>query len=179
MNTHSSLFLVNKKPSLYIITTTAFVRLFAPRTAYRFFCLFVTFLLTGCGDSAMRMDADLNTQLAGDLRGTVRLDGPVQIQMQMQGPTVRYKGTFVSEELLKRVKPDVTRADWILAVLGEPTGRAVLDDGSEIWKWVYAPIEQVASFVQVFGATEDEPPLQPVSAFVHLRAGVAIDTWRD
>lgn len=134
------------------------------------------FLLGACGDSRMELDS----RMKGDLAGTLRLDGPVQIQMQLQGPTIKYDGVFVSEKLLERVAIGKTGADWLTAVLGEPTGKATLDDGSEIWKWSYRPLEQEASVVSVFGGGEqEEPKLQPSTSFVRLKDKVVVEKWRD
>lgn len=140
---------------------------------------------SGCGDSTMRMEGDMklagDMKMEGDMRGTMKIEGPIQIQMEMQGPSIKYHGVYVSENLLKRVHVDSTRADWLLAVFGEPTSRAALEDGSEIWKWAYVPVAQEGSFVTLFSPSggKDEPKVQTATTFVHLRDGVVIDKWRD
>lgn len=126
-------------------------------------------LASGCGNSSMRLDGDLKTTLA--------FAEPIQIQLR--GPTIQYEGVYVSEKILERVEPGKTRTDWLLAVLGEPTSRSPLEDGSEIWKWCYRPVEQEASFVQIMGGGDGEPSLHPVSSYVHVRNGVAIEKWSD
>lgn len=136
-------------------------------------------LLGGCGDSKMSMDADMNMSMKGDVATTLKMDGPMQIQMLMQGPTVKYEGVYISERLLERVKVDETGTDWLLAVFGEPTDKAPLRDGSEIWKWSYRPLEQTASVVSVFGGSKEEPALQPSTSFVRVQNGVVVEKWRD
>jgi len=139
----------------------------------------------GCGDSTMRMEGDMklagDMKMEGDMRGSMKIEGPIQIQMEMQGPSIKYHGVYVSDSLLERVYVDSTRADWLLAVFGEPTSRAALDDGSEIWKWAYLPVAQEGSFVTLFSPSggKDEPKVQTATTFVHLRDGVVIDKWRD
>jgi hypothetical protein len=137
--------------------------------------LCVCVLVSACGDSKMTMD----TTMKGDLATSLKLEGPVQIQMQMQGPTVKYEGVYISDKLLERVKVGETGTDWLVAVMGEPTGKGPLRDGGEIWKWSYRPLEQTASVVSVFGASKDEPALQPSTAFVRVKDGVVVEKWRD
>lgn len=140
----------------------------------------LAFIGPGCGESKMTMDGTLRGEMKADLNGALRLEGPVQIQMEMRGPTVRYEGVFISERLLDRVEVNKTSTDWLLAVLGEPTGRAELRDGTYIWKWSYRPLEQEASVISVFGSgKKDEPALQPSTVFVRLRNDVVIEKWDD
>ncbi|MGH7132710.1 MAG: hypothetical protein ACREJO_12265 [Phycisphaerales bacterium] len=140
-----------------------------------------TALVVGaCGETKMTMDGTMKGEMKGDLNGAFKLEGPIQIQMQMQGPTVKYEGTFVSEKLLEHVKVGETRSDWLVAVFGEPTSRAVLGDGSEIWKWSYRPLEAQGSVFSVFGGgAKDEPKLQQSTTFVRLNNSVVIEKWRD
>lgn len=139
----------------------------------------LAFIGPGCGESRMTMDGTLRGEMKADLNGALRLEGPVQIQMEMRGPTVRYEGVFISERLLERVEVNKTSTDWLLAVLGEPTGRAELRDGTSIWKWSYRPLEQEASVISLFGSAKDEPALQPSTVFVRLRNDVVIEKWHD
>jgi hypothetical protein len=149
---------------------------YARRLGLAGFALAAAAALTGCGESKMVLDG----QMKGDMTAALKLEGPMQIQMQMQGPTIKYDGVYISDKLLDRVKIRETRGDWLLAVFGEPTGRAKLDNGSEIWKWSYRPMEQVGSLVSVFGgATKDEPKLQPSTAFVQLTDNIVVEKWRD
>ncbi|MBX3357414.1 MAG: hypothetical protein KF745_03205 [Phycisphaeraceae bacterium] len=124
----------------------------------------------------MTMDGDLKTAVKADLNGTVRLEGPIQIQMQ--GPVIRYEGIYISDELLDRVRIGETTDEWLLAVFGEPTSRTEMKDGSQIWRWTYGPTEQQASIVEVFGSTEKEPKLAVRSVFAHLRGGIVIEKWK-
>ena len=131
----------------------------------------------GCLPSPMKLEQRLD----GEIKTTLKLEGPVQIQMQMQGPTIKYDGTFISERLFDRVNVNETRTDWILAVLGEPSSRAELDNGTTIWKWSYRPLEQEASLFSVFGGgSKDEPKLQTSTTFLRIdRGGLVLEKWRD
>ncbi|HMN95370.1 MAG TPA: hypothetical protein PKC43_04065 [Phycisphaerales bacterium] len=118
-------------------------------------------------------------QLETDMR--MQMDGKVEMHMHMQGPSVAYSGTFISEALLGRLEVGKTRSDWVLAVFGEPTDRAALDDGSEIWKWAYLPVRQQGAVITVLstGGGKEEPRIQSSTTFVHIREGVVAEAWRD
>ncbi|MDX2115843.1 MAG: hypothetical protein SFZ24_09545 [Planctomycetota bacterium] len=121
----------------------------------------------GCGETRMIMD------------GTMRLEGPIQMQTSFTGPSVSYNGTYISDALLERVEPGTTRADWILAVFGEPDQRAMLTDGTEIWKWTYRPSSQELSMVSLFGNSEDKPASAARNVFVHLAENTVLEAWHD
>lgn len=136
----------------------------------------------GCSPTlTTKLDANANAtahaDLKGDMTARVELAGPIQINMQ--GPVVTYKGTYVSEGLFGRILVGNTKPDWILAVIGEPDIRAPLDDGTEIWRWAYRPVQQQGSLLSVFGSNKDEPKLQTVTCYVRLDKGVVIEKWRD
>lgn len=136
-------------------------------------------LLTSAGLSCcIENPMTMNGNLKGELVTTVRLAEPIQLQMQLQGPTIRYEGTYISDELVERIQVGKTTDDWILAVLGEPTGRSKLRDGTEIWQWIYRPVVQEASVVEVFAKDEKEPKLATRIVFVQIRGTVVIDKWK-
>ncbi len=153
------------------------------RRVLTLFGLGISAACTSCGDTRMQMDGNMKMEGAMQMDGRVetilKLDGPITMNMQMQGPTIEYEGIYISDALLDRVDEDETTADWILAVFGEPTSRAELNDGTEIWKWSYTPKAQTASLLSLWGGTQDEPRLQPSSAYLQLRNGKVIDKWRD
>jgi len=144
-------------------------------------------LLCACGNSTARLESDMKVdgamKLDGDLKGSMMIEGPIEISMRVEGPSVEYTGVYISETLLERVTLNATRADWLLAVFGEPTDRSRLDDGSEIWKWAYVPVRQksgsIVTFLSFGGSGKDEPKIQTATTIVHLRDGLVIDKWRD
>ncbi len=129
--------------------------------------------LAGCADP-MRIESSMR----GELATTLKLEGPIQMQIQMQGSTIRYEGTYISDELLERVQIGKATDEWLLAVLGKPDAEATLKDGSQIWRWTYRPVEQQASMVEMFSSSEKEPKLATRSVFVMLRAGVVQEKWK-
>ena len=57
-------------------------------------------VLTGCSapDKPLQLESRMDGQLNGELKGALKLEGPIMIQMQ--GRTIRYEGTQISDELL-------------------------------------------------------------------------------
>lgn len=131
------------------------------------------------GDMKGDLKGEMKGELKGDLTATLNMTEPLTIQMQMQGPTVKYEGTYISDELVDRIKVDKTTEDWILAVLGEPTAKADLRDGTVIWRWTYRPTVQESAIVEVFGSKDDkDPKLATSTTFVQFRNGIVIDKWK-
>lgn len=128
--------------------------------------------LTGCASETLKMESSMK----GDLATTIKLEGPMQIQMQ--GPTIKYEGTYISDELLEQVDVSKTTDDWVLAVLGEPDARGNLRDGTEIWRWTYRPVEQQSSIVELWSKSDKDPKLASRSVFVQLRSGVVVRKWK-
>lgn len=132
----------------------------------------------GCSDKPITMNGNMTGRLEGQVDTALKLEGPVQIQMQVQGPTIRYEGTYISDELIDEVETGKTTDDWILAVFGEPTAKAELRDGTTIWRWTYKPTAQEASVVEIFSSNEEEPKLATRTVFIQFRDAVAIRKWK-
>jgi hypothetical protein len=141
--------------------------------AARAWILITIATMPGCADHM-----SLETKMDGELATSLRLDGPIQMHVQMQGPTLRYEGTYISDELLEHVEIGKATDEWIVAVFGEPDAQSTLKDGSEIWRWTYRPVEQQASMVEMFSSSEKEPKLATRSVFVMLRHGVVVQKWK-
>ena len=133
-------------------------------------------VLSACSQP-MELKSDMKGRLEGDM--ALKLEGPIQMNMQLQGPTIRYEGTSISDELLERVNPGKTTGEWVEAVFGEPSKKTPLSDGTEIWRWTYKPVAQEVSVVSLFGGgSEKEPKLASTTVYVQLRDGIVIDKWK-
>jgi hypothetical protein len=130
-------------------------------------------LVAGCSDQ-LKLDGNVN----GQITTAIKLEGPVQLQMQVQGPIVKYEGTYISDDLFGQIQVSKATDDWILAVLGEPDARSTLRNGTEIWRWTYRPTEQQASIVELWTKTEKEPKLAARSVFLQIKSGVVIEKWK-
>ncbi len=123
----------------------------------------------------MKMQMDGNIKMDGAM--AMKIEGP--IQMTLQGPTITYAGTYVSEKLLEQVQEQRTTGEWVLAVFGEPDERKALSDGSEIWKWHYRPTEESALAFSLFGGDKDKPRTPQMLCFVQIMDGVVVRKFRD
>lgn len=109
------------------------------------------------------------------MEAAFELKGP--IMMQIQGPVVRYEGTFVSGALFDQVKESETSASWALAAFGEPDRRSPLEDGSELLVWSYRLSEVEGSGLNIVDFGGENQPEQ-VTTILHVANGVVIHKWR-
>jgi hypothetical protein len=87
-------------------------------------------------------------------------------------------GDYVGPATFSQIEPGTTTGAWVLAVLGEPTRRSSLDDGSEIWAWSYS--ERKSSSGSVFLLLDSSNEREKVgAAYVQVRDGVVVKAWRD
>ncbi|MCK6528349.1 hypothetical protein L6R50_12605 [Myxococcota bacterium] len=132
------------------------------------------------GRIPVQVSAEVPVRLSGELPVEFSGQIPVRVEatLRVEGPSVAWRGVYVSEDLLGHIEEGKTRADWLRAVIGEPTARATLDDGTEIWKWAYEPLRSTGDLVQVFGGGGEEPTPKPIIAYVRLKDGVVVEKWR-
>jgi hypothetical protein len=124
---------------------------------------------------ALRIDETVPIAIAQPV--PIALTGPITIKLE--GPSVDYEGVYVSEALMERIALNQTDSEWLLAVVGEPTSRHPMKDGTEIWKWVYRPRGTQLQMLDLLGqGQEDKPDPQPITAYVRLKDGLVVDKWR-
>lgn len=133
-------------------------------------------LLAAC-EGIVPKKVEVTGQLPVPVQGSVQVEGPILVQMQ--GPSIRYEGTFVSEDIFEAIEPNKTSMAWVLAVLGEPDRRATLDDGSELLVWAYRLAAVEGSIVDVF-TIGDGDKKAPANVTTVLRAanGIVLEKWR-
>jgi hypothetical protein len=131
-------------------------------------------VLAGCGDTRVQTEHTMHLDME-PLELRLALDGP--IQLMMEGPSVTYDGTFVSEEQLEWVDEKETTAEWVRAVFGEPDVITPLSDGTEIWRWSFRPTRAQGELLHIFG-TEKEPEPSHITTMVRIRDGVVIEKRR-
>ncbi len=128
--------------------------------------VFITMLasIAGCETSEpLRMEAALD------------LKGPITIQVQ--GPSVRYEGTYVSEALFDVVKEGETSESWIIAAFGEPDRVSDLEDGTMLLVWEYNLTEVEGSGLNIVDFGGEKHPAK-LTTMVHVRDGVVLQKWR-
>lgn len=87
-------------------------------------------------------------------------------------------GDYVGATTVGKIEPGVTTSDRVRAMLGEPTRRSHLDDGSQLWVWSWKRTSSGGGYVFpiAFGSARSE---HEGSAFVEMKDGVVVDAWRD
>ena len=90
---------------------------------------------------------------------------------------VHTTGREISAETFDRIREGQDRRD-LLALLGEPTSRAALEDGVEVWRWVYTERrESRTSLILVLDGSSTKE--QERSWYVELEGGRVVRKWRD
>ncbi len=96
------------------------------------------------------------------------------------GSISEFDGPNIGDRTLAEVEPGVTTESWILAVLGEPTDRAIVaGDGGEIeiWKWVRRKLTTTRGSAFVVSSRSRSEEVRTV--YVELKDGVVSRAWRD
>lgn len=86
-------------------------------------------------------------------------------------------GKYISSETVQRIEPG-KNADYVVAVLGDPSSKQVLGDGTEIWKWSYR--ERKTSSGAVFLIIDSDQTTETErSTYVELKDGQVARAWQD
>ncbi|MCC7388324.1 MAG: hypothetical protein IT431_06110 [Phycisphaerales bacterium] len=90
---------------------------------------------------------------------------------------VRYSGNYVPTDSLSQIKLGESTPEYTGAILGEPTSKSDLEDGTSIWRWDYTVRKEgEGSLLLVFdGESSSE---KKHSTFVQFKDGVAVKKWR-
>jgi hypothetical protein len=92
--------------------------------------------------------------------------------------SVTREGPHVGGGTFAEIRPGNTTGEWVLAALGEPTRRATLDDGSEIWRW--SATEEKSGSGSVWLLYDGHSHKEVVTNhFVQVKDGVVVKKWRD
>jgi outer membrane protein assembly factor BamE (lipoprotein component of BamABCDE complex) len=90
---------------------------------------------------------------------------------------VRYTGNYVPADSLSQIKLGESTPEYTAAILGEPTSKSDLDDGTSIWRWDYTVRKEgEGSLLLVFDGESSSEKKQ--STFVQFKDGVAVKKWR-
>lgn len=113
------------------------------------------------------------------LESTFRLDGPITLNMQMNGPSMEYEGTFISEELFKAIELKETSAEWVLAAFGEPDRKGQTVQGGDLWVWQYRAATVQGSPVKIMNIGDDDNQTPPsMTVVLEIVNGVVLRKWR-
>jgi len=90
---------------------------------------------------------------------------------------IQTEGRYIGDQTLSMIEPGTTDQNWVLAVMGEPTRRSVLDD-AEVWVWDYKRIRHADTEVLLIFDGEKRSETSQ-SVYVEFEDGVVVRAWRD
>jgi outer membrane protein assembly factor BamE (lipoprotein component of BamABCDE complex) len=93
------------------------------------------------------------------------------------GSTTRREGNYVSQSTLSNIETGKTTKAWIVATLGEPTTKIVLEPGHELWKYSYKETKESGGFVFLLYAGGDTK-IADGTVFVEMQNSIVTKTWR-
>jgi outer membrane protein assembly factor BamE (lipoprotein component of BamABCDE complex) len=86
-------------------------------------------------------------------------------------------GNYVADSTFSQIQPGRTTVGWVRATLGPPTTIESLEDGTQIWKYVYTERRESSGAVfLIFGGHDANETNH--TAFVEIRNGLVVKAWR-
>lgn len=86
-------------------------------------------------------------------------------------------GKYVSNETFKQIQPGANK-DYVVALIGEPSTKTQLADGTEIWRWTYRETKTSSGAV-IFLINSDTQNESEKSSYVQMENGVVTKAWQD
>ncbi len=86
-------------------------------------------------------------------------------------------GKYVSPDTVAQIQPGKSEA-YVLALIGEPSSRIMLDDGTQIWKWQYTETRNSQGHV-IFLLNSDTSTATEKTTYVEFQDGAVVRAWRD
>ena len=84
---------------------------------------------------------------------------------------------YVSENTLAQIQPGKDKA-YVIALIGEPTSKTVIDDTTEIWKWCYTEEKNSQGHVILLISSNSHTQTQRTT-FVEFGNSKVIKAWTD
>lgn len=90
---------------------------------------------------------------------------------------VSYTGNYVSTDSLTQIQVGESTPSYVEAILGEPTSRSELENGSIIWRWDYTESRSSdGSLLLIFDGSSSRT--RKHSTYVQFEDGVVAKKWR-
>lgn len=86
-------------------------------------------------------------------------------------------GTYVSQETLAQIQPGKSKS-YVVALIGEPTIKKIVDDGTEIWKWNYTEEKNSSGHVIFLVSTNKRSETQHTT-FVEFHDSSVVKAWTE
>jgi outer membrane protein assembly factor BamE (lipoprotein component of BamABCDE complex) len=93
------------------------------------------------------------------------------------GSHTKRTGSYISQQTFEQVAPG-KKKEFVVAVLGEPSTKTTLSDGTEIWKWMFRQKETRSGTV-LFVFSGDDTTETETSTYVLFKDDVVTQAWRD
>lgn len=87
------------------------------------------------------------------------------------------KGDYVSPQTFEQVKPGVS-AEYVMAILGAPTTKTELENGTMIWKWRYTEVTESNGGILLLVSSKKSTD-SVHNSFVEFEDGTVVRAWRD
>jgi outer membrane protein assembly factor BamE (lipoprotein component of BamABCDE complex) len=91
--------------------------------------------------------------------------------------TTSRSGNYVSQSTLNQITPNQTTQDWVKSVVGNPTSKSMLADGTEIWKYSYSQRTDNDGYVFLIFAGNDSKEAAG-TIFIELKNGLVTRCWQ-
>lgn len=86
-------------------------------------------------------------------------------------------GKYVGAETLSQIEPGQSQ-EYVVALIGEPTSKTALSDGTAIWRWSYREKKTSGGSV-VFLIDTDSADESERSTYVQFENGAVSKKWQD
>ncbi|MBC8329715.1 MAG: outer membrane protein assembly factor BamE [Planctomycetes bacterium] len=94
------------------------------------------------------------------------------------GSDSEVSGQYVSQTTLDRIQPGKDQA-YVLALIGEPSSKSKLDDGTEIWKWRYVEKKRTRGHLIFIFDTDSKTETRHLSYVEFGPDGMVVKSWQD
>ncbi|MBX3375772.1 MAG: hypothetical protein KF678_02060 [Phycisphaeraceae bacterium] len=89
-----------------------------------------------------------------------------------------YCGRFIGPETIRQIEPGKSKDDFVIALLGPPSSKTQVSDGSEVWKWGYRKVHASRGKVFLLVSANDSTVTQGAT-YIVMRDGVVEKVWQD
>jgi outer membrane protein assembly factor BamE (lipoprotein component of BamABCDE complex) len=86
-------------------------------------------------------------------------------------------GRYVGPDTLAQIQPGKSEA-YVTALLGDPSDKTNLEDGTSIWKWSYTETRNSSGAVIFIFASDSKVETQRTT-YVELKDALVVKAWHD
>jgi outer membrane protein assembly factor BamE (lipoprotein component of BamABCDE complex) len=86
-------------------------------------------------------------------------------------------GRYVGPDTLAQIQPGKSEA-YVMALLGDPTDKTDIENGTSIWKWRYTETGTSSGAVIFIFASDSKTETQRTT-YVEFKDGLVVKAWHD